>query len=1055
MKKSLLIYLLLFFPMLCFAQQKITGRVVDKNDNQPLIGATIQLSGSTGGTITDYDGYYSLEVNELSGELIISFIGYESQKIAITGNVINVSLSADAVGLEEVVITALGIEKDKKALGYSVQEISSEQMGVAKDVNLINQISGKVAGLTISNTNGGVGSSTRIILRGNRSLAGENQALIVVDGVPVENQTVNTAGEWGGTDYGSGISDLNPDDIESISILKGANAAALYGSRAGNGVILITTKKGATNRGLGVSVSTNTMVDVPYILWDLQNEYGAGRNGKFDAPWALNENNIPVYNTGSGSAFGSWGPKMTGQTVIDWDGVERTFLPQANNYRDFYQLGYTSINSVSLETGSDKSTLRFTFSNLMNEDITPGTDLMRNNFSLRTTYKVTEKFNVDLSATYVQQKANNRLGLSNSSGAPRHFIMMPRNISSESLESSMMNGEGEEQMWYRAWNWISNPYFTRKYSTNEDSKDRVMANLSFQYAITDYFSVMARTSVDFHYLNASNRTGYNSLANSFGSYGTNYQHYFQQNSDFLLIFNKPLSSDFKLNITAGGSNTNTKYVTSSISTSGGLVIPYFYNLQNSREPVAHTNHESEYTINALYFNTEVDFKSYLFLNITGRQDWASTLSADNNAFFYPSVSASFVFTEAFGVNDNVLSFGKIRTSWAKVGDASPEPYLNSKTYYLANEQFNGTPHGYLQNYIPLIDIKPEMTTSIEAGADLRFFMNRIGLDVSYYSTDSKNQILSTNISGASGAAMAVVNSGQIHNEGFEALLNVSPIKIPNSFSWDLTFNFAKNKSEVIELVEGTDKYILLSQWRLQVEARPGHPYGDIVGYGIKRNENGEKLVDANGMYIRTDEPVVLGNALPDWTGGVVNTFTYKNIALSCAIDVRIGGELFAGTNMYAYGYSGNFTQTLAGREEWYASEAEREAQGISPEAWTPTGGILADAVFEDGTANNRYVNPEVYWEQFSSWTQEIHEPFIYDASYVKLRELFLSYNFKLKGEKIKGLTVSLIGRNLWIIHKNVPNIDPESYYTNGNGQGVELYSYPSRRSFGVNLKLTI
>ncbi|MEA3503913.1 MAG: SusC/RagA family TonB-linked outer membrane protein [Bacteroidota bacterium] len=1070
MNKKVLL-LLLFLPFNLMAQQVSVKGVVTDEAGNTIPGVTVLEVGTNNGAVTDFDGFYNISI-EKNSSLRFSFIGFETVNISVKNrSVVNVELKASTKQLDEVVVTALGIRREKKALGYSVQSVKGDDLTTSKSGNVINQLSGKIAGLKISSTTGGPGSSSRIVLRGNNSLGGNNQALIVVDGVPLENNTDNTTFEWGGKDYGSGISDINPDDIESVSVLKGASASALYGSRASNGVVMITTKKGTSRKGIGIAISSLTSFQNAYILNEFQNSYGAGRNGRFEGPWNI-ENNIPVYNASSPAAYGSWGPKMEGQTIIDWDGKEKQFLPQPDNYADYFQTGVVTNNTIAISGGDKKSTYRLSFMNLTNKDIIPNTDLTKNNISMRVASEISSLIHIDASASYLNQKAENRLGLSNSFSVPRNYAYMPRHISAASLENNIVDSEtGREQVWYTNWGWQSNPYWMREYELNSDSKDRFLVKAAIKFDFSDYLKLLIRSGADVSMHRFDERQAYNGISSQNGSYSNRWKQSHEFNSDFLLMYNREVFKDVKLNANLGGSVFQSEYEQSSTSTQGGLSIPSFYNVTFSNNPQNIGYYFYQKRINSLYATTDLSYKSLVFLNLTARNDWSSTLPDNNNSYFYPSANLGFVFSDAFGINNDWFTYGKIRATIAQVG-SDTDPYRLTKTYIQDGNQgtFNGAPMVHVLNTMPLSELKPEITTSKELGADLRFFTGRLSCDFTYYFNRTKNQILAANISQASGSQNAIINSGSMKNSGVEFQISAMPIK-KKELQWNIGFNYAKNYSEVEELADGVDNYLLLEQWRLSIEARPGHAFGDIVGYGIKRDENGNKIVKPNGMYLRNDEysdgngnyvrtgeTKVLGNITPDWIGGVSSRLQYKNFSLNFHVDIRIGGEMFAGTNMYGYGYSGNYVQTLEGREGWYASEEARIAAGVSSTNWSPTGGYVAAGVLEDGTENSTYLNPEKYWSQFSDWNNEIHEPFIYDASYVKLRELTISYRIPEKVAKkmhLQACKVSVVGNNLWLIYSGVPNIDPESAYSNGNGQGYEIFSYPIRRSFGINVNLTL
>jgi len=1036
------------------AQDKpLEGNVFSSEDSLGLPG--VAVTAGKAGTITDINGHFKLDLPAGTDSLGFTLIGYKKKIVAVRKiDFLKVILEPENRSLDEVVVTALGVKREKKALGYAVQEINGEALQTAKDPSFINQLSGKVAGLNISSTTGGLGSSSRIVLRGATSLGGNNQALIVVDGVPIENNTNNSTSQWGGFDYGNGISDINPDDIESISVLKGPAAAALYGSRAANGVILISTKKGKAKNAFRVNLNSATTAEVPYILTKFQNTYGAGRNGKFEGPWEF-KNGYDTYNPQSGDAFGSWGPKMEGQTIRDWDGQLRTFSPQPNNYRDYFRTGFSTSNAVSVDRGGDRTGIRFSAANTSSGDIVPNSALTRTNLNLSAVTNLNEKISFDAGIMFADQQAKNRFPLSNDFSAPRNYIMMPRNISESSLQSGMMDASGKEMTWYTNWNWMSNPYWYYTYELNDDKRSRLLGILSLTYKITSKLSATVRTNTDFNTSRFNKRDAYNGIINRGGSYNNTWKNYRQYQSEFLVSYQDSLTENITYSASLGGSSFQNRDESTYISTSGGLSVPYFYNVQYSVNPPTTAYALFEKRVNGLYAFGQLGYKTWLFADITARNDWSSTLPAAQRSYFYPSVSTSFVYTEAFRISQRILSYGKVRASFARVG-RDTDPYRLQNTYE-QTQTFNGAPMATVKPVIPASNLKPEITDNVEFGSEMVFKNGRLGVDITWYQLLTKNQILTTDISSASGYPQAIVNSGEIRNRGVELMLKTKPVSTKN-FGWDMNLNFAKNNSIVLSLAPGIQNYIIYSHWRLNIEARPGMPYGLIVGYGIKRDANGNKLVDDKGMYIRDTTLSALGDYNPKFTWGMSHSFRYKGWTLSAFVDSKVGGKMFSGSNMYATGYSGNLVETLEGREAWYASEREREAAGISPANWIATGGMQAQGVTVGGSTNNIYVNPEDYWAQFSTWEKEIHELFVYDATFIKLREVTLVYTFSDKFYKklrLKGMSAGITARNLWLIYSAVPNIDPESSYSNGNNQGLELYSYPTRRSIGFNLKLTI
>ncbi len=1064
-RKIALFFVLLFsFSLSAYSQGLVLKGVVKDESGETLPGVIIKNLHSGSLCVSENNGKFSINVDAYTDTIQAIFTGYLDKIIPLNNaRTITIVLEKQDFSINEVVVTALGIKREKKSLGYSISEVGADDINKAKEMSIVNSLSGRVAGLSVSATNGSPLASSRIVLRGNSSF-NDNQALIVVNGVPVNNNTIsNSTDTWGGKDYGNGISDINPDDIESISVLKGAGAAALYGAGAANGVILISTKKGS-EKGLKVSFNSSFSLETADIRKKFQNVYGAGSNGKFETHWTRNDEGIPVYNSDKASHYSSWGPEMKGQSVIYPDGKSAKFLPQADNYKNYFRTGTSFNNSLALSGGNDKHSLRLTISDLRNKDIIPSSDNRRSNLGLNFSTNLSDRLLLRGFVSYINQRADNRPALADSHTNPaRNYIQMPRDFSSELLETIAEDENGKEQTWYSSWNWMSNPYWNDRYELSFDKKNRLFGDLSVQYNISEQFSIILRTAGDY------GKTKFEDIAASFGMihpagyFGYRDLTYYLYNHDFLLSYDFSLpQSDFGIALTAGGNAFYENHFEESGNTVNGLIEPKIYTIENSAGIPEYREYRYEKAVNSLYYTTKLSYKSLLFLDITGRNDWSSALSAKNNSFFYDSYNLSFVFTELIPKND-ILSFGKLRFSFARVGNDT-RAYQTALTYYTDTTDVYGS-YTYINKQIPPLDLKPEKMQSLETGAMLLFLKGRVKLDMSLYKSNTFNQIMGVNISSASGAQKALINAGNIQNSGIEIQADFTPVRT-KKLRWSFMLNFAKNKSSVIELAKGVDNHLLLEHWGLSIEARPGHPYGDIVGYGIQKDAKGNKLMNANGLYLRTEKPVVLGNINPDFTASFSNSLEYADFTFSFLIDAKIGGQMFSGTNMYGNGYAGNFVESLEGRKEWYESERAREQAGISPADWTATGGYLAEGVFAQGTTvngndvsgqnNSVYINPFDYWHQFADWTNEIHEPFVYDASFVKLREMSLSYRFSglnLKKLLIRDISLSIYGRNLYLIYSKVPNVDAESFHTNGNGQGYELYAYPNRRSIGLKLSI--
>ncbi len=1074
-KPVILFILVSLVTMAAFGQKTISGTVIT-TENEPIPFANIisSISQSSAGG----DGVFSIQIADVDTHIIVSAVGFQEDSVLITGNKIIATLKENSVDIDDVVVTALGIKREKKSIGYAITELKAKEIELSSDPSVINRLSGKVAGLNISSTNGGAGTSSRIILRGNNSLSGNNQALIVVDGVPINNSTNSNSGdEWGGKDYGNGVSDINPDDIESISVLKGASAAALYGSQATNGVILITTKNGGNSKKLRVNFRTSFTAETPNILYDLQDEYGAGRNGKFEGAWT-NSTGIPVFNSSSDFSKGSWGPLMNGQRIVDWNGDTTPFSPQPNNYKDYFRTGSTFTNSFSVDGKIKRVNFRFSASNNVTKDIVPGAKLNRTNLGLKIQSELTKKLKINAYANYILNEAFNRPSLSDSHDNPnRNFVHMPRHISLESLESDYEvlrvdeNGEDflAENTWFGFWNWMTNPYWNIEHQRNGDTRKRLFGNASLTYEVSPKLKAMIRTSPDVYVTEFYNQDAQYGLINSLGGYSETDDSQNLINTDFLISYNNKLSDKLSYQLNLGGNAMYYEKNVNSRSTVGGLLEPQVYTLENSKDTISNRPpFLSQAAKNSLYAFGQFEYDGMLYLDISSRNDWSSTLPKGKNSFLYSSASLGFVYSELFNrskLPEKGFSFGKLRISYAGVGNEG-EPYQLETTYQTVNNEGYGDSQ-FISTTVPNLGLVPELVKSFEIGSDIKFFLNRLGIDFTYYNNRSFNQISNIPVSAASGYRSAIVNSGVIDNSGIEIQINSTPIEKKN-FKWNANLAFSRNKSVVQELGPNVESSILYEHWRLTIEARPNNPYGDIVGYGFLRDENGNVQVDAQGMVIKDQTPKVLGNFTPDFSLSLSQNFSYKNWTLSMLIHSQIGGDIFSGTNMYGNGYAGNFTESLEGREEWYASEAAREEAGVGTQDWTATGGYLVEGTYAPGTTvngedvsgqnNSTFIDPFDYYERVSRWQDEIHEPFIYDASFVKLRELSIGYNVPesfYKKLKLRSMSLGIFGTNLWLIHSNVPNIDPESSLTNGNGQGYELYAYPNRRSIGMYLKVSI
>ena len=1078
----------LTLALLCLAaqfasaqQRTITGTVISEEENTPIPGVNVLLQETTTGTVTDIDGNYSLTYSAEASNLVFSSVGFQTQVVEINGrSTVNISLAPNLTELGEVVVTALGIEREKKALGYSVEEIDGEKLTQAREVNVTNSLMGRVAGVQVSKASGGVTGSSRVVIRGNSSLAGGNQPLYVVDGIPINNENYGSAGRWGGRDYGDGVSNVNPDDIKSISVLKGPNAAALYGQRGANGVILITTKSGQERKGVGVSFNSNLMVGTPLVLPDFQNQYGQGRLGTFkhyrrdaDGEVLTRENALaesaslggftPQLSTLNDGVEGpvSWGAPMNGQPAYTWYGDLLPFSPQPDNMRDFFDTETSLSNTISLNGGNETTTYYFSASNLTYRGLLPTNTLNRNNLTLRATHKITSKINIDTKVSYINQKSANRPSLSDAQQNVAYSMRyMPRNIRESSMEkyaytlddfpklSDLQVPPGQQvEGWERHWSsgtFTSNPYWTINNMPNEDSRERIIGLVRANYEVTDWLTLSGRAGTDFY---TEQRLEYRALGTRVAPQGDIQERVFrvkENNFDVLATAAKTYGVlDVSLSV---GAQRQYQFFREVGYDGSQFNVPDLF-------VVGNTNNNNprfdlrETAINSVYAFGQFGYKNIFFLDWTARNDWSSNLARDNMSFFYPSLSASIIWTDAFEVNSNVLSFGKVRASWAQAG-ASGDPYQIFGTYGLRNIPHNGQPLASFTNTLPPLDLQNELTTSFEVGTDLRLFNNRFGVDFTYYNASTTNQILSISVAPTSGFDNRRVNAGEIRNYGIELLLTATPVELANGFGWDMSFNFAKNNSEVVELVEGVETFQLGTDRNVRLFAEPGQPYAQIytdVGR-LLRDDNGNALVDADGLPIIEQGLFPIGNALPNWFGGFTNNFRYKNLSLSATLDIRQGGDIFSMSNVYE-AIHGTSQRTLAGREGDLVVPglvAEQNEQ----EEWVST-----------GQENTTAVRAEDYWNRVAAGSRSaVGELFINDASFVALREVNLSFGLPaklLENTPFRTASIALVGRNLGYLQRHTDGFSPEAaaFNVDNNSLGLESASFPMTRQFGFNLNL--
>lgn len=1066
--KNILIGLLLFVINYVYSQQIITGTVISELDKSPIPYINVAVKNSNVGTVTDSDGNYSIKVISSKSILVFSSIGYQTREIKTLGkNRINITLPEVTTGLREVVITALNKRRVSKELGYAVQSIQQKDIAEVKAVNFLDNLTGKLAGVSIiPGSATGVGSSSKIVIRGEKSFT-NNNPLFIVDGTPINNNTVFNSTNEAATgfqevDFGNGAMEVNADDIESVSVLKGASAAALYGTRASNGVIIINTKKAKDK--FSVNLNSSLFIDTAFELPQFQNLYGQGNSGNFEFVDGLGAgiNDNITY---------SWGPRLNQGTKIPqfdspvnlpdgtivrggdtslYSGLPITptaFVSNPDNLKNFYRTGITTINNIAIGSGFEKGNYRLSFTDLNSESIIPGVNLKRKTITTNLQFLPSDKITVSAHINYANSTSDNRPSNGYGSENVNYSLVAwgPRSLNIDNLRNYWQPGlEGRQQYSFN-YTFFDNPYFILHENRNEFNRDRIFGNVSLKQQITKDLSAMLRTGMD--YSTERRRFLRNFSTNRFrnGAYAEHDVSYREINTDFLLNYTKRIT-DFDVDISLGGNQLRQKATTKQTQTTQ-LAEPGIFSFNNVASPIETFDFSSEKRINSLYGLLKVGYKNTLFIDITGRNDWSSALatpfSAENTSFFYPSASTSLIVSNLIQL-PNAISFAKLRASIAQVGNDT-NPYQTSRTF-LPTANVNSQPSFTSQNFIPDPNLRPEKTTSFEIGTDLRFFNDRLNFDVTYYNDLTKDQILSLPIPISSGFNEQVVNGGKVRSEGIEIVLNSTLIN-NKSFKWNTSLNFSRNVSTIESLLQNKGRVTLAysrvynnpdqTVW-FQVEE--GGRIGDFYGTGYLKNENGDFILTPEGRFIADPTLKKLGNYNPDFTLGFNNEFSYKNWNLSFLFDWRQGGELVSRTLSLA-GVGGQLEET----------------------AYRPEAGIVAQGVVNTGTAQNPVytpnttaVTPESYYRQFYDRNHE--ENNVYNASFLKLRQFSLGYTFHLKNNAfdfVKNgakVNLSLIGRNLFAI-SDIPHFDPEQIAVQGEGivGGVEDMSYASSRSFGFKL----
>lgn len=999
---------------------QVSGKIIDTT-GEPLAGVTISVKGSTTGTISDFDGNYSLNSVSSDATLVFSYLGYHAQEIAINGRpVIDVTLSEDTQVLGEVVVTALGIKRQKRALGYATTDLSGDNFTEVRDANLGNALSGKVAGVSVAGNSTGIGGSSRVVIRGNSSLTGNNQPLYIVDGVPFDNTNFGNAGRWGGMDLGDGLSNINPDDIADIQILKGAAASALYGYRGGNGVIMITTKSGRGQQGIGVEINNNLTFNTIYDYRDFQKTYGQGSQGlkptSADAAYQ-------TYNS-------SWGSVMDGSDAVNRLGDTYAYN-HIDNWKDFYRTGISNQTSASISGSDAKSSYRLGLSNSVENSILPNAGSNQQGINFNGTYNITPKLTATLNANYVFEKVKNRANLADGNGNVNASLLYLANSYDVRFLKGEVDANGRELLPGNNV-YFNNPYYLQYRKKNETNRNRLTGGITLRYDVTDWLYAQGQVTRDGYIFNFKQTQPKGAAADPDGYVNEYERNFSEMNINYLIGFLKK-AGDFGISANVGGNMQ--RNITKTYGTHDNIR-PFIVDGSTSTGNVAAGTRTfrklySEYRVNSIYGTAELSYKEWLFLNLTGRNDWFSTLNPDDNSYFYPSVSLSYMFSDHLKMPDWFTS-GKLRVSYAAASNGTT-PYQTILSYSIRDFETNGQTLGTINNEaLPNEFLKPVNISEWEIGTNLQFINNRLGLDLSMYRKKTTDDIVRVSTSSASGYTSAMMNIGEVRNTGIELMIYGVPVNT-RDFTWNTSINLANNTSKVLSL-GGAESMTLdgaEAAGNGSVKHIVGERYGKIFGNKYKTDANGNRVFDEKGLPMRSDEQEVLGDGVYKLTGGFKNDFTYKDFSLSFLLDFKFGAKLFSGTNMNLYS-TGLHKNTMEGREN----------------------GIVGVGVNEAGQPNTISVDAQTYWQHIAS--QGITEEFVYSSDFIKLRELSIGYSLPkslLSKTPIRSLYISLVGRNLWTIMKHTPNIDPESAYNNTNGQGLELNGYPVTRNIGFNLNV--
>jgi len=1040
-KKLVLMIVFLCLKTMCYAmvEQKVTGLIIGEDDNMPIIGANIQLKSNPKiGTQSDAMGEFSLNVPEGEQTLIISFIGFEKKEVKVTGSgtKITVILAVDSKKLTEVVVTALGIKKSSKSLAYAVSEVKGSEFTTAKESNLANALVGKIAGVNATSMGTGPAGSSRVVIRGNGSLNGNNQPLYVINDMPMDNTLLGLPKQDGfptdpianglNIDKGDGISGINPDDIESISVLKGGTAAALYGSLASNGVIIIKTKRGTARKGVGVDINSSFTTETPLVFTDWQYDYGVGVGGKkpLTQSDAINYGRL------------SYGAKIDGTDVIQFDGVSRPYSAQKNNIKNFFNSGSTFTNTVALSGGNEKFSTRFSVSSMNNKGIVPNSTYDRTVFNMATNFSLSKHINFDVVSQYNIENAENRPVVSDAFGNPNWGLYMIGNtVDIRSLSATDANGVEQ------AWNSVpiaSNPWYVVNNFKKTDTRNRFINSATVTFDITDNLFLKGRVGSDYNNFKYVGIVPSNTLYTPLGGYQLQNSNYSTLNMELIGGYkNEKLTKNIGFSGIIGVSKRQSvrdEY----IAQGKDFIIPEFYSITNLGT-VSQTFPYGKVVTTSAFGSLDFDYKNLIFLTLTGRQDWFSTLSLDNNKIFYPSIGAGLILSDMLKL-PQVIQYAKVRASWAQVGGAIPSPYALDPSYSLAQSGHLGQALQQVSSTrVPNPNLKPLTSTTFEVGIEGYLFKNRgISFDIAFYNRKTTNDIVETTVSAASAYRTALLNVGQISNQGIEALIGAKILSY-NKLKWNTSFNMAYNKNTVDKISDNLTNIVMASSVNgyAYIYSQTGRPYSIIMGRDYKRDANGNIVYNvANGVAIPVAGDLKeLGQGVHPFTAGFNNDFEFKNFKLGILIDGKFGGSIYSGTNLYATRFGLNKI-TLPGREN----------------------GLPIEGVDTQGNVINM-INPVANLNSYYDSFKNISSLFIYDDSFVKLRQVTFGYVIPVAKNgifsKLNNVTISFVARNLFTLYSKTPNIDPESMISADNAQGIEQFGVPRTRSYGINLKISL